>query len=471
MAPPREPHAPPTAAPDASVATPDARVATEARHETREAGAFDEAHEARAELERARAYLASRPPAVAAPRAPAPRAPTPPFAPLPPLTLGARRALEAIALEANDRYLETFLEPHSFCPFSRGGRKRGLTHREVCLASSLDVTPWLDLMEALAADPTKVVAQLIFPAIEVPPDAWSRFCHELTTAGNERMRVGVGKGAEVFAVAPLHPELGYSTKNAYTLIPLLRRTPDPTVQWVRLDALEKLYEGRSAKTVFVDVAELEAFLAAPQKKPLFDRIAETNQQMAERLGVAEVERTLRELSRWAQARYARALLDDEPGALGAASEGSPARAPERERSAPVTDTSPPRAPLDERGRGDRAALVRVDELERGVPVRFLVHGVEVAVVRAGSDVHVLHGRCPHRNAPLSDASVDDDALVCPHHGWDFSLATGRSRGVPGAAIARFDAEVEHGVVWVERRSLAAYRAAEPEAFRDDDDVL
>lgn len=434
------------------------------------------------ELARARAYLAERVASRGAAKAPEPaRLPTPPFAPLPPLSPLARRALEAIALEANDRYLETFLEPHSFCPFSRGGRKRGLTTRVVCLATSLDVTPWLELMEALAADESKVVAQLIFPAIDVTADAWSRFCHELTTAGNERMRARVGKGAEVYAVAPLHPELSYRTKSPYTLIPLFRRTPDPTVQWVRLDALEKLYEGRSAKTVFVDVSELEAFLAAPQKKPLFDRIAETNQQMAERLGVAELERTLRELSRWAQGRYASALLDepDEPHALPAEALAREAHGEPREQLTaldarevspePSTDTSPARAPLEDRGA--RCGLARYDELAAHTPVRVLAHGVEVAVVRAGGQVHVLHGRCPHRHAPLSDALVDDEQLVCPHHGWDFTLATGQSRGVPGASIARFEASVEDGVVWVERRALAAYRAGEPEAFRDDDDVL
>ncbi|MCZ7687671.1 MAG: hypothetical protein M5U28_56595 [Sandaracinaceae bacterium] len=33
-----------------------------------------------------------------------------------------RRAIEGAALESNQRYLETFIEAHSFCPFSRGGR-------------------------------------------------------------------------------------------------------------------------------------------------------------------------------------------------------------------------------------------------------------------------------------------------------------------------------------------------------------
>ena len=415
-----------------------------------------------AELAALRAYLATMP----LPPRPREARPPPvvPFEALPSLPDETRRALETAALEANDRYLETFLEPSSFCPFSRGGRQRGLTHRVVHYTDAAEITPLLDHMAAAARDPNKVVVQIILPLIETSAEAWSRFCHELTAVGNELLRDGPGAGAEIFAVAPLHPALAYTRKNPLTLIPLFRRTPDPTIQWVRLDALKKLYQGRSGESVYVDPADLESFLAEPHRRPLFDRIAETNMMMAERLGVAEIERALRELSRQAQERYARILLSDAPSLAKGASGGCPHHARAR-----TTDTSPPHPAILERD--GRWALVRVDDLEPRVPRRFLVHDVEVVAIRADDDIHVLHARCPHRHAPLTDATVEGDRLVCPHHGWDFELASGRSQGVPGAAVARFRARVDEGMVWVEAEELEAWRRAQVQVFLPDDDVL
>lgn len=426
------------------------------------------------ELDRMRAYLA------ATPLPPRPReplsAPHIPFDPLPSVSAATRQAIVAAALDANDRYLDVFLEPHSFCPFARGGRQREHTVRLVHYAGTTDIAPLLDHMENLARDPAKVVVQVLFPLIDVTPAAWERFCHDLTAVGNERLREGIGNGTAVFAVAPLHPALPYLPINPYSIIPLFRRTPDPTIQWVRLDALQHLYRGRSNDAIYVDPAEIDVFLAKPRREPLFDRIAETNLQMARRLGIGEVERLLRELSRSAQASYARLLLDDaqEAGpAVGCPHHRMPMAPPEDascpRRRVPVSDGTPPRPAILERE--GRWALARVDELAAGVGRRFLAAGVELLAIRVGNDIHVLHGRCPHRHAPLTDAVVEEDRLICPHHGWDFELATGRSQGVPGAFVARFRVWIEDGLLWIDGDELAAFRGAHVQVFGAEDDVL
>lgn len=413
-----------------------------------------------AELQTLRMLLATMP--SAAPPLERRSLPTVPFEPLPPLPVEAKLAIEAAALEANDRYLETFLEPHSFCPFSRAGRARGQTLRFVHYAESCDLTPFFDRMADAARDPSRVVIQVIAPLIEASPSAWSQFCHELTAAGNERLRHGPGGGSDLFAVAPLHPELPYSAHDAYALIPLFRRTPDPTIQWVRLDALESLYRGRTGDTVYADPDHLDAVFAQPRRRPLFERIAETNQKMAQRLGVSAVERSLRSISHAARAQYATILL-------GGARPAPHTCLPSDQHCVPKTDASPPRPALLRRD--GHVALVRVEELVPRAPTRFVADDVELVAVRTDEVVHVLHGRCPHRNAPLSDAVVDEDRLVCLHHGWDFELASGRSQGVPGAAVARFRAWVSEGLLWVDAGELRAWRDGHVPVFDDGDDVL
>lgn len=376
--------------------------------------------------------------------------PSAPYEPLLGLDAATWEAIEVAALEANDSYLTTFLEPGSFCPFSKGGRKRGQTARFVHRAGTADVEPLLARMLEVARDPTQLVIQVVVPLVEVEPAAWSAFCRALTAAGNDRLRTESPDGGDVLAVAPLHPELAYSTRSPYALIPLFRRTPDPTIQWVRLDALEALYRGRTGDTVFVDPSDVLAAARRPPAPDLFTRIAESNVKMAQRLGIAEVERTLRALAVAARDRYARILL------------GAEATRGEAEASGAATDEpvlATPRAPLDRRE--GRVAVARASELLPRVPLRVEADDVELVVIRGSDGLHVLHGRCPHRHATLADAVVGDDHLVCRRHGWDFLLATGRSAGVPDASIARFDAEVQDDLVWIEEAALARWRAENP----------
>jgi hypothetical protein len=226
------------------------------------------------------------------------------FDPLPKLAPATREAIAVEALRVNMRYLEEFIEEYAFCPFSRQGRQQGQVHRYVHWYDDRDLTPLIELMHRVAADPQQVVVQVIMPLIDVEPRLWVRFCHELTAYAHARL-----PGPPVLAVAPLHPRLAFNPATPARLVPLFRRTPDPTIQWVRLDGLEAIYEGRGSGTAFVDIDAIAAFIAAaPKRPPLWDRIAETNAAMAKRLTVDRVVALLEGFERDARDSYAGILL-------------------------------------------------------------------------------------------------------------------------------------------------------------------
>jgi hypothetical protein len=76
-------------------------------------------------------------------------------------------------------------------------------------------------------------------------------------------------------------------------VPFIRRTPDPTIQLVRVSSLERVREGFSDGTQFVDLRALATLGASPETTlPLRDRIARANLKTVERLGPEEVERRL-----------------------------------------------------------------------------------------------------------------------------------------------------------------------------------
>ncbi|HND08854.1 MAG TPA: hypothetical protein PLY80_00395 [Pseudomonadota bacterium] len=231
----------------------------------------------------------------------------PPFEPLGPMTDKTRARLTEESLRVNDRYLREFIEGSSFCPYARQGRRAGQTQRHVYLAETLDLAPLLQLFLDIAADPTQVVAQVIMPVIEAEPEAWRRFCLELTELGHARLK------KPVLACAPLHPKLPFVEANMYGLVPLFRRAPDPTIQWVRLDGLEALYAGRGSDNQYLQVQDIESFVrsAQPPRPPLYDVVCKTNAAMARRLTIERVVKTLDEIASDGRRSYAQILLEDE----------------------------------------------------------------------------------------------------------------------------------------------------------------
>jgi hypothetical protein len=236
--------------------------------------------------------------------------PVPPFEPLPPVSAALRAAIEREALRLNDRYLHEIIEEYAFCPFARSGREAGQTSRYVLYADTPSVEPILEIMARVAADRQQVVAQVILPLVDVGPDAFIRFCDEVTAAGHARLG-----GAPKLAFAALHPALRYHAENPFALIPLFRRAPDPTLQWAQLDALAELYEGRGNEHRYVDPEQILTFMrdAPPPRPPLYDRVAETNAKMAKHLGLAKIEALLAEQAKDARTSYQRLFIEHELG--------------------------------------------------------------------------------------------------------------------------------------------------------------
>ena len=389
-----------------------------------------------------------------------------PVSPLPEVSPAAAREIEAIALEANERYLTELIEEHSFCPFARGGRAQGQTTRFIHYHDTAEVTPLLELMVRAASDPSKVVIQVIFPMLDITSEAWTRFCHELTAAGHDHLNDAGLTVDDVFAVAPLHPGLTYNTQNPFALVPLFRRAPDPTIQWVRLDGLKALYAGRSRDTVFVDIDNIEAFMQQKHRPPLLDRIAETNMKMAQRLGIDHIERALAEIARSARRRYINIFLE----------EGSKTKIPKEnhaqgcpfshhEDAKPALSTAPT---ILATRHDDAWSLIPERALEQRTPRHVLADDIDLVVVRIRDAVRVFYGRCPHRLALLSEAIVEDDRFVCPQHGWDFNLDTGASEGVFGEGVHRFRSWINDGQVWIKAAELEQWRADNPQSFTRDE---
>ena len=101
-----------------------------------------------------------------------------------------------------------------------------------------------------------------------------------------------------------------------------------------------------------------------------------------------------------------------------------------------------------------AGEVHVALLEEFGPgsVKIVTVGwTSIGVYNCGGELYALEDRCSHDDGPLCEGDWDEDMcrVVCPRHGSQFDLATGRPLSLPAyEPVATYPVEVEDGVVRV-----------------------
>lgn len=76
-------------------------------------------------------------------------------------------------------------------------------------------------------------------------------------------------------------------------------------------------------------------------------------------------------------------------------------------------------------------VCNVDELEPLQPVRVVIDGVPIALVKdSHGAVHAIGDTCTHGEISLAEGFAEDDSIECWAHGSKFSLITGRPTNLP-----------------------------------------
>lgn len=211
-------------------------------------------------------------------------------------------SLEAEAIRLFRRYEVEIVSALKFCPWADRARAENRVKERVLSIRSAEETAPLDAILGLSKDPDVEIGLLLLPLLEITQPALERFVSRLVEADAERRPLG----AAPFAMAAFHPDAAADPSSAERLVPFIRRTPDPTIQLVRCDVLDRVRQGFHEGTQFVDVRALST-LGAPLETtlPLRERIARANRRTVERLGVSEVERRLNAIRRDRTETYAR----------------------------------------------------------------------------------------------------------------------------------------------------------------------
>lgn len=124
-------------------------------------------------------------------------------------------------------------------------------------------------------------------------------------------------------------------------------------------------------------------------------------------------------------------------------------------------------PIDTR---KKVRVAQWSALEDRKPAYALVANVDLVVVRYDDQVSVMYGRCLHRGALMSDATVVGDDLVCGVHGWDYRLDSGVSAYSNEEVLHKFTAWIDESndQVLVDELEVQTWHDAHPQPWNRDE---
>ncbi|MFL5308316.1 MAG: DUF1415 family protein [Polyangia bacterium] len=154
---------------------------------------------------------------------------------------GGERAWTEEALRLNARYIEEIVIAWGLCPWAAQAWRTGAVTRRVLLDPGGDATAVLALVDELAARPETDIGLVIWPRLTLDAGAFTTVAEQIRRADRARRPPDDGPP---FLMAAFHPDLRDAPPtDAPSLVPFIRRTPDPTLQLVRTSLLDALARG------------------------------------------------------------------------------------------------------------------------------------------------------------------------------------------------------------------------------------
>jgi nitrite reductase/ring-hydroxylating ferredoxin subunit len=95
-------------------------------------------------------------------------------------------------------------------------------------------------------------------------------------------------------------------------------------------------------------------------------------------------------------------------------------------------------------------VAQTGDIAEGYGLLVEHEGRTVAVFNAGGGRFYACGAvCPHEDGPLADGWIEGEAVVCPWHGFDFDLSSGRCLVDPDLTIPTYHVRVTGTTVEVD----------------------
>jgi len=94
-------------------------------------------------------------------------------------------------------------------------------------------------------------------------------------------------------------------------------------------------------------------------------------------------------------------------------------------------------------------IAKTAEIAPGTVHEVQAGGKPVAVANVGGKFYAISGTCLHRGGPLGQGSLDGNVLMCPWHGWQFDVTSGKVSGNATVGVDCYPLEVRGDELFVD----------------------
>jgi nitrite reductase (NADH) small subunit len=92
---------------------------------------------------------------------------------------------------------------------------------------------------------------------------------------------------------------------------------------------------------------------------------------------------------------------------------------------------------------------KTSEIPAGTIREVNVAGQVIALAEVDGKYYAISNICLHRGGPLAQGPLNGKNLICPWHGWEYDVTTGKTTMNPNLGVASYPTEVRGDEVFVD----------------------
>ena len=103
----------------------------------------------------------------------------------------------------------------------------------------------------------------------------------------------------------------------------------------------------------------------------------------------------------------------------------------------------------EKDKVDFLEIASVDDLPNGERLFVDIGDEPVVIFNVAGEFFAIGDVCTHDDGPLGDGDLEGHHIVCPRHGAEFDVRTGKAVSMPAVVdIPAYPVQVRDGVIFV-----------------------
>ena len=92
---------------------------------------------------------------------------------------------------------------------------------------------------------------------------------------------------------------------------------------------------------------------------------------------------------------------------------------------------------------------KASDIAPGTIREFQVEGKAIALANVGGTFYAISNTCLHRGGPLGQGPLEGKTVICPWHGWQYDVTTGKANQDPNAGVPSYPTELRGDEVFVD----------------------